>query len=359
MAMPNETAKRRTIALDTMGGDRGAAEVVRAVELALKQYEDIEEIILCGPKRMLEKMLSMRHLNNDPRLTIHHASEVVTMKDKPMHVLRHKKDSSMLRAIELVKEGRAGAVVSLGNTGALMGAATLKLRPVAGIERPALATVIPSYKHHFLLIDAGANPETSAIQLVHNAILGNIYYKSILPNKQPRVGLLTIGTEEGKGTERVNEANALLRQLGDRINYVGLMEGFDVFQNVADVVVTDGFAGNILLKGVQSIFHALKHTVGEEIRANPIRKLGYLLVRGAFKGVTARFGPADYAGAPMLGLNGLVFKTHGSSNHEYIRGALRIARESQAHALVETTSEAIASALEALKVPSPLAAAAV
>lgn len=326
MAMPNETAKRRTIALDTMGGDRGAAEVVRAVELALKQYDDIEEIILCGPKRMLEKMLSMRHLNNDPRLTIHHASEVVTMKDKPMHVLRHKKDSSMLRAIELVKEGRAGAVVSLGNTGALMGAATLKLRPVAGIERPALATVIPSYKHHFLLIDAGANPETSAIQLVHNAILGNIYYKSILPNKQPRVGLLTIGTEEGKGTERIVKAHESLKKMSS-INYIGLIEGFDTFKNVADVVVTDGFTGNCVLKSLESCFTTLAGFLKKELNATLFRQLGAVLSKGAFTAMKDQLSPEHYSGAPLLGINGLLLKTHGSSNKKFICSAIRIANE--------------------------------
>ena len=347
------------IAIDAMGSERGLDTIIAALKDVLYHAKDRGDYILVGRTPEIEEHLRAAKLLGHPRLAIHHASEVVGMDEKPKIAYKTKKDASMFQAIELVRSGRAGAAVSCGNTGCLQFASTLMLRKIPGVERPALATVMPRRDGRFVLIDAGAEPNTSARQLVYNAVMGNAYAEAVLPGSRPRVGLLTIGREEGKGTERVNEANALLRQLGDRINYVGLMEGFDVFQNVADVVVTDGFAGNILLKGVQSIFHALKHTVGEEIRANPIRKLGYLLVRGAFKGVTARFGPADYAGAPMLGLNGLVFKTHGSSNHEYIRGALRIARESQAHALVETTSEAIASALEALKVPSPLAATAV
>lgn len=325
--MPNEPGKRRSIALDVMGGDRKAAEVIRAVELALKEFDDIEEIILVGPKRMLEKMLEIRGLSKDPRLTIHPASQVVSMTDKPMQALRYKKDSSLLRAIELVKEGRAGAVVSLGNTGALMGASTLKLRPVPGVERPALATVIPSHKHHFLLIDAGANPETTARQLVQNAILGDIYYKSILPNPNPRIGLLTIGTEEGKGTERIANAHNALKKLSHSINYIGLIEGFDTFKNVADVVVTDGFTGNCVLKSLESCFTTLAVFLKKELGATPFRQLGAVLSKGAFTAMKDQLSPEHYSGAPLLGVNGLVLKTHGSSNKKFIRSAIRIANE--------------------------------
>lgn len=340
--MPKAHESRYSIAVDTMGGDRGAAEVVRGVSLALKEFKNIDEIILVGPKRMLEQMLKKLELNKDRRLTIHHASQVVEMSEKPIQALKQKKDSSLVRSIELVKEGRAGAVVSLGNTGALMAGATLKLRPVKGIERPALATVIPSHKHHFLLIDAGANPETTGLQLAHNAILGNIYYKSILPNKNPRIGLLTIGSEEGKGTERIATAHEHLKKISHKINYIGPIEGFDTFKNVADVVVTDGFTGNCVLKSLESCFTTLSGFLKKELGATPFRQLGAVLSKGAFTAMKDQLSPEHYSGAPLLGINGLVLKTHGSSNRKFIRSAIRIANEGLRDDLTKKIQEGIA-----------------
>ncbi len=310
-----------------MGGDLGAAEVIRAVGRALKQFEDIEKIILVGNERLLERMLRKVGLEGDPRLAIQHASQVIAASEKPIQALKQKRDSSLVRAVELVKEKKAGAVVSLGNTGALMAAATLRLRPLHGIERPALATVIPSHKHHFLLIDAGANPETTALQLVHNAILGSIYYRTILPNPEPRVGLLTIGTEEGKGTERISRAHDHLKRISGKINYIGLIEGFDTFKNVADVVVTDGFTGNCVLKSLESCFTTLAGFLKKELGATPFRQLGAVLSKGAFTAMKDQLSPEHYSGAPLLGVNGLVLKTHGSSNQKFISSAIRIANE--------------------------------
>lgn len=324
--MPNAKGQY-SIAVDTMGGDRGAAEVVRGVALALKEFDNIDEIILVGPKRMLEQMLKKVGLSTDHRLSIHHASQVVEMGEKPIQALKQKKDSSLVQSIELVKAGRAGAVVSLGNTGALMAGATLKLRPVKGIERPALATVIPSYKHHFLLIDVGANPETTGLQLAHNAILGSIYYKSIMPNDNPRVGLLNIGSEEGKGTERIATAHEYLKKISHKINYIGLIEGFDTFKNTAEVVVTDGFTGNCVLKSLESCFTTLAGFLKKELGATPFRQLGAVLSKGAFTAMKDQLSPELYSGAPLLGINGLILKTHGSSNRKFIRSAIRIANE--------------------------------
>lgn len=342
--MPKERPHRYSIAVDAMGGDLGVSEVVHAVAIALKEFRDIDEIILVGKKRMLELMLKKIGLHENPRVTVHHASEVVAMGEKPIQALKQKRDSSLVRAVELVKEGRAGAVVSLGNTGALMAAATLKLRPVKGIERPALATVIPSHKHHFLLIDAGANPETTGLQLAQNAILGSIYYKSILPIAAPRVGLLTIGTEEGKGTERIAKAHAHLKSLGDQINYIGLIEGFDTFKNVADVVVTDGFTGNCVLKSLESCFTTLAGFLKKELGATPFRQLGAVLSKGAFTAMKDQLSPEHYSGAPLLGVNGLVLKTHGSSNRKFIRSAIRIANEGLRSDLTESIIHGIAKA---------------
>lgn len=315
------------IAVDAMGGDRGTAEVIRAVGLALKEFDDIQKIILVGNGRLLERLLKKSGLNTDPRLEIEATTQVISASEKPIQALKQKRDSSLLRSIELVKERKAGAVVSLGNTGALMAGATLRLRLLKGIERPALATVIPSHKHHFLLVDAGANPETTGLQLVHNAILGSIYYRTILPNHEPRVGLLTIGTEEGKGTERIAQAHEHLKRVSGTINYIGLIEGFDTFKNVADVVVTDGFTGNCVLKSLESCFTTLTSFLKKELGATPFRQLGAVLSKGAFTAMKDQLSPEHYSGAPLLGINGLVLKTHGSSNRKFIRSAIRIANE--------------------------------
>src|SRR5476651_1955936 len=187
------------IAVDAMGGDLGPAEVVAAVKLALHQYSSLNAITLVGDEPTLRPLVAHAGLSRTDRLSIFHASEVITMEDKPLNALKKKKDSSMVRAVELVKNGDAGVVVSCGNTGALMACGTLRLRPMDGIARPALAAVCPREGGHFVLIDAGANPEAKPEHLVHNAILGSHYCRVMLGVKTPRVGLMTIGTEEGKG----------------------------------------------------------------------------------------------------------------------------------------------------------------
>ena len=207
------------IAVDAMGGDLGPAEVVAAVKLALHQYPALNPIILVGDEAVLGPLVSQAGLNRSNRLTIHHASEVITMADKPLNALKRKKDSSMVRAIELVKNGTAGVVVSCGNTGALMAGGTLRLRTMEGISRPALAAICPREGGQFVLIDAGANPDAKAEHLVHNAILGSHYCRVMLGIRTPRVGLMNIGTEEGKGNVLITETNDLLRRVGGLINY--------------------------------------------------------------------------------------------------------------------------------------------
>ncbi len=339
-SMPSGSS-RFPLAVDTMGGDLGPAEVVEAVKLALKAYPDLEDIVLVGAEDVLKPLLRQTGLSNDCRLSIEHAPDVVGMEEKPKESYR-RKDTSMMRALSLVKEGRCRAVVSCGNTGSLMFAGYMMLRPMSGIERPSLATIIPSHNHHFLLTDSGANPESTARHLLHNAILGSRYAELVLPNKKPRVGLLTIGTEEGKGNARVAEAHEMLKTMGNHLHYVGPIEGFDTFKNVADVVVCDGFTGNIVLKSLESCFSTLKGFMVEELTANPLRKIGAFLSQGAFKAMKRQLSPENYAGAPLLGLKGLVLKAHGSSNRYFIRGAIRIARETLRHDMNEHLEREIA-----------------
>lgn len=330
--MKDNDSKRLPIAIDAMGSDLGPSEIVAAVELAVRQVPDLNDLLLVGDQAQIGPLMQQTSLRHDKRIRIEHAPSVIGMHEKPRDAFK-KKDASMIRAIDLVKQGEAGAVVSCGNTGALMFASTLMLRKLPLVERPALATVIPSRKHHFLLIDCGAQPDTSASQLVQNAVMGYHYCRVALPPENPRVGLMTIGTEEGKGTERILKAHEDLKKLhaAKIINYVGPIEGFDTFNNVADVIVCDGFTGNILLKTLESCYENLKVALKEELFANPLRKFGALLAAGAFRSFRKTFSPDNYSGAPLLGLSETVLKTHGSSNRYFIRSAIRIAGETLQH----------------------------
>src|SRR5687768_17868131 len=314
------------IAVDAMGGDLGPAEVVAAVRLALN-HPSLNPITLVGDEAILAPFLHKEGLGRNSRVSIHHASEVITMDDKPLNALKRKKDSSMVRAIELVKNQEAGVVVSCGNTGALMACGTLRLRPMEGIVRPALAAICPREGGHFVLIDAGANPEAKPDHLVHNAILGTHYCRVMLGVEKPRVGLMNIGTEEGKGSALITETNELLRRVGDLINYAGPIEGFHVFAEHVDVVVCDGFVGNIMLKSWESLVKFFSSMLKEELQANPMRATGALLSKGAFNALKERINPDRYGGAPLLGLNGNILKAHGSSNRRAIKSAIAAANE--------------------------------
>lgn len=322
MGTPTGSAAR--IALDAMGGDLGPAEVVAAAKLALADSRLANDLTLVGQPALLEPLLQQQGLTSHPRLRLHPASEVITMEDKPLKALRAKKDSSMVRAIELVKTGEAGALVSCGNTGALMAGGTLRLRTLDGIDRPALAAVIPRAGGHFILIDAGANPEAEPRHLVHNALVGSHYARVILGCQRPRVGLLTIGTEEGKGNALSTATHDILKRVGAAglLHYSGPTEGFQVFTDHCDVAVCDGFVGNLLLKSWESLAKFFKGTLESELKANPLRLTGAALSRGAFKALKARMNPDRYSGAPLLGLRGNILKAHGSSNRHALHSAI-------------------------------------
>jgi len=337
MPQPRESQR---IAVDAMGGDLGPAEVVEAVKLALAQRPELNPITLVGDEAQLVPLLDRAGLKvgngENDRLAFLHAPEVITMDDKPVLALRRKKNSSMLRAIELVKDGTASVVVSCGNTGALMAGGTLRLRTMSGVARPALAAVVPRAGGHFVLIDAGANPEARPEHLLHNAILGSHYCRVRLHKKAtdaPRVGLMSIGTEEGKGNALTGEAHALLRAAHDTgiLNYAGQIEGFQVFAETGgggvDVVVCDGFVGNIMLKSWESLVKFFSSTIKTELRANPLRMAGALLAKGAFTALKSRIDPDTHSGAPLLGLRGNILKAHGSSKRTAICAAICAAGE--------------------------------
>ncbi len=343
-----------------MSGDLGPEEVVAALAIGYKKFKNYPDVTLVGDAARLRLLAQLYRLPAE-RVSIFGATEIIGMKEKPLHALKTKKDASLAVAINLVKEGKAQAALSCGNTGALVAAGTLKLRAMEGVERPALATVMPTRTKHFVMLDAGANPSSTPLQMVHNAILGSHFARVALEIPSPRVGLLTIGTEEGKGNSTIQETHDKLKLLGSVINYQGPIEGFDVFEHAVDVVVCDGFTGNVLLKTLEGLFTHLKGYAKSEMMKTPLRMLGTLLNLGAFMAIKKQLSPERYAAAPLLGLKGNVFKTHGSANRFAIANAVRIAGEAVSHQMRERALADIQSAnalLEQAEKPSPVVAAA-
>lgn len=307
------------IAVDVMGGDHGCGVVVDGARLALRAYPRISDLYLVGDQAQIKAVLP-HSMQTDPRVHLVHASEVLTMDDKPVVALRKKKDCSVLRAVELIKEGRAEALISPGNTGGVVTAATIRLRPIAGVERPAIAAVIPAPENEFVLIDAGANVECRPLHLLQFAIMGHVYSREVLGYKEPRVGLLSVGTEDVKGNDLTQGTFKLCREVDMR--FIGNVEGHDLFSDGVDVVVCDGFVGNIVLKTCESLATSIFLWLKAELTKNPKRQLGALLAKGAFRTIRHRTDPESHGGAPLLGLNGQVVIAHGSSRERAIMNAI-------------------------------------
>jgi phosphate acyltransferase len=332
------------IAVDVMGGDHGCEVVVEGARQALGADAKISALHLVGNQDQIRAALDKSGFH-DSRLNIVHASEVLTMDDKPLEGIRRKKDSSMVRAIELAREGKADAVISPGNTGALV-AGSMKLRRIDGVERPAIACRFPSRTQDFVLLDAGANAVCEPSHLAQFAVMGSIYARELLSLDRPRVGVLSNGTEESKGNDLTREAARLCSQLD--LNFIGYVEGFDLFSDGVDVVVCDGFVGNLVLKTAEGLSRAIGHILKTEIAANPIRQFGALLAKGAFAGLKRRVDPEVYGGAAILGLNGVVIKAHGSSRERAIASAVRVATEEIRHDMNHIIEREIARARERL-----------
>jgi glycerol-3-phosphate acyltransferase PlsX len=327
------------IAVDVMGGDHGCPVVIEGVKQALEADGSIAALYLVGNEADINPARKQAQLR-DSRVEVVHASEVLTMDDKPQSV-RSKKDSSMVRAIELVYEGKADAIISPGNTGALV-AGSLKLRRLEGVERPALAARMPSKTKDFVLLDAGASPVCEPLHLAQFAVMGSVYAKQLLELDRPRVGILSNGSEETKGNELTREAAKLCAKLD--LNFIGYVEGFDLFSDAVDVAVADGFTGNIVLKTAESLGYAIKSLLKTELTASPIRQLGATLAKGGLMKLKQRMDPEVYGGAVLLGLNGIVIKAHGSSRERAIANAIRVATEEISHGVNQIISEQITSA---------------
>jgi glycerol-3-phosphate acyltransferase PlsX len=312
------------LAIDAMGGDFAPRNIVAGAVEALRDNSDISHLYLVGDQARLDREL--RKLGAaDHRLEVVHASEVIEMNDPPVQSVRRKKDSSMCRAIDLVKGGQADAIVSAGNTGALLTASHLKLRTLEGVDRPGLLVLLPAPGNVSVLLDAGANLEPHPSNLVQYAFMGSLYSRQILGYERPRVALLSIGTEDMKGNELTLEAHRLLKQTD--LNFVGNIDAHDLFSNRADVIVTDAFVGNAVLKACESTARLVARWLKDELKKNPLRMLGGLLAGGAFKTLKRKADPDEYGGAVLLGINGICIKAHGASSPKAVKNAMRVATE--------------------------------
>ena len=300
-----------TIALDGMGGDHGPPVVVPAALHALTEQEDLK-LILVGDREVLTAAVRKFGGSLGARLSVHHASQVVTMDELPSMALRGKKDSSMRIAIDLVKQGTADACVSAGNTGALMATARFVLKTLPGIDRPAICSALPTIKGHTHMLDLGANVDSDAETLFQFAVMGAALTSAVENIASPRVGLLNIGAEEMKGNERVKEAGRLLA--ASQLNYVGFIEGDDIYSGAVDVVVCDGFVGNVALKTSEGVARMIRYYLEQEFRRSPLTKLVAAMAMPVLKSFRAKIDPRQYNGASLLGLQGIVIKSHGGAD---------------------------------------------
>lgn len=316
------------IAVDAMGGDHAPREIVAGAVEAARGLKDLTTLILVGPEEIIRQELK-QYGTIPAKLVIRHASEVIGMEESPALAIRKKKDNSISRMMDMITAGEADAAVSAGNTGAMVVAATLKLRTLEGIQRPAIATVMPTSGRPIIVIDAGANTDCTPEMLVEFGVMGSVYSREILGQAKPLVGLMSIGGEDSKGNETTKEAFRLLSAAP--LNFRGNVEGHDLFRGETDVVVCDGFVGNVVLKTSESVAHTIGSWLKKEFKMNPIRILGALLLRGALKTIKKRMDPEMFGGAPLLGVKGVCIITHGSSSRTAIFHAVRVACESVGH----------------------------
>jgi len=327
-----------------MGGDHGPSVTIPAAISFLKNYPEAE-LILVGLEEVVRAELKKCHASEHPRLSVLHAADVVEMDDPIEVALRRKKDSSMRVAIELVKEGKAQACVSAGNTGALMAVSRYVLKTMAGVDRPAICMTLPNQKGGpTYMLDLGANVDCEPHHLHQFAIMGSVLVSAMEGIARPSIGLLNVGTEEIKGNEVVKATAKLLREDHERgvLNFFGNVEGNDIFKGTTDIVVCDGFVGNVTLKAVEGLGRFVKSALNTEFRRNPLTMLGALFSRGALKNFSNLVNPSRYNGGTLLGLRGLVFKSHGGADAYSYEWAIKRAYDAAKYNVQEHLSEKIA-----------------
>jgi len=334
------------IAVDAMGSDRAPKPEVEGAIQAARRFGI--PVTLVGPEETLRAELARHPFAGSLPITVCHASEVISMEDKAVQAVRAKRDSTMRVGLRLVRNGEAAAFITAGNTGAAMATAKMVLGGLPGVDRPALVAIIPTAICTVsTLLDVGANVDCKAHNLEQFAVMGEIYFRSMFGTARPRVGLLSIGEEEGKGNEVTREAYQLLKQLP--INFLGNVEGRDIYNGKIDVIVADGFVGNVALKTSEGVANLVRAILKETLAATITRQVGYLLSRSAFSDFKKRLDHTEYGGAPLLGVKGACFITHGSSNANAIKNAVRVAAdfvERRINADIETQLTALHPAVQ-------------
>tara|TARA_A100001015_G_scaffold112157_1_gene124562 strand:+ start:3561 stop:4586 length:1026 start_codon:yes stop_codon:yes gene_type:complete len=327
----------KTIILDAMGGDDYPEQNLNGAKLAVESLPI--KVILVGNKTLLEQHI--KKIKNWPskKISIHHAEDVVTMEDSPSKSFRLKKDSSIQVGLKLVKENNGDAFVSAGNTGAILAASTFILGRCEGIERPTLASIFPSEKKHFVMLDMGSNVDCKASHLAQFAIMGSLFAKSILEVSNPKVGLLNIGEEKDKGNALTQQTYELLSN--SNLNFIGNVEGKDLPKGNVDIVVCDGFTGNIVLKFAEGLVSMFKNLLKDESKKSPLTLLALMLLKPAFKKHKKKFDKDEYGGAPLLGVNGIAIISHGSSSQNAIKNAIKTAFSLSKNNLIENISNNI------------------
>jgi phosphate acyltransferase len=323
-------AKRNRIIVDALGGDNAPGATVEGAVAACRDFG--ADVRLVGHKDIIARELA-RHDIQGLAISVQHASEVVGMSDSPMDVVRKKKDSSISVGMQMLAEQQGEAFVSAGNSGAVVAAALFIVKRMPGIDRPAIGTLLPSLTGQALVVDAGANNVCKAHNIAQFALMGSVYYRSIMKCQNPRVGILSNGEEESKGTDVLKQVHAQLKK--SSLNYIGFVEGKDVFRGNVDVVACDGFTGNIVLKIAEGVAESMGAAIKQELKRGLASKIGYLFSRSAFQRLKKRFDYAEYGGAPLLGVNAPVLIAHGRSNAYAVRNMIRAALEFSRQQVIE------------------------
>jgi glycerol-3-phosphate acyltransferase PlsX len=317
-----ETSKLFRIAVDAMGGDHAPRAIVEGAVEAARAYD--HEIILVGQTEAIERELT--RIGKRPKnISIRHAGSVIGMEESASVSVRRKKDASVCICADMHKADEVDAIVTAGHTGAAVAATTLKLRLLEGIDRPGIGIAFPTLKGPSFLIDVGANIETKPLHYLQYAVMGDVYFKSILGKRNPTVGILNIGEEDSKGTEIIKEARKLLEK--SRLNFIGNVEGRDIFNGKVDIIVCDGFVGNVVLKVAESIVEVIGQLLKKNLKKNYMTMAGAFLSKSAFKALKREVDYTEYGGAPLLGIDGICIISHGSSNPNAIKNAIRVAGE--------------------------------
>lgn len=324
------------ITVDGMGGDHAPQVVAAGAVEAAREWDF--EIILVGDEPLLRAELK-KHGKVPQNLSVRHAGSFVRMDESAAIAIRKKKDASISVCADMVKEGAADAIVTAGHTGAAVVASTLKLRLLEGVERAGIGVLFPTLTTPTFLIDAGANLDTKAVNLYQYAVMGETYYRTLLKKEKPSVGILNVGEEETKGMEYIKEAGRLLGQ--SRLHFIGNVEGRDIFRGSVDIVVCDGFVGNVVLKVSESIGDVAGRLLKMELKKSWVRMLGALLAKPAFEALKKKMDYSEYGGAPLLGIDGICIISHGSSNVKAIKNAIRVASEFVKHEVNQHIVEAI------------------